>query len=59
VATALDTSNNPIGSAATVSFTVSPAVTPQTFSAPTGFGFVAAATSPATAALHKAASLKT
>lgn len=59
VATALDTSNNPIGSVATLSFTVTAAVAPQTFSAPTGFGFVAAATSPATAALHKAASVKT
>jgi hypothetical protein len=59
VATALDTSGNPIGSAATLSFTVTPAVTPQTFSAPSGFGFVAAASTPATAALHKAASVKT
>jgi hypothetical protein len=59
VATPVDTSGNPIGSPATLSFTVTPAVAPQTFSAGTGFGFVAAATSPATAALHKAASVKT
>jgi hypothetical protein len=59
VATALDTSNAPIGTPATLSFTVTPAVTPQTFNAPSGFGFVAAATSSATAALHKAASVKT
>jgi hypothetical protein len=59
VCTATDTSGNPIGAPATLSFTVTPAVAPQTFSSPTGFGFVAAATSPATAALHKAASLKT
>lgn len=59
VATAIDTSGNSIGSPATLAFTVTPAVAPQTFSAPTGFGFVASASSPATAALHKAASLKT
>jgi hypothetical protein len=59
VATALDTAGNPIGAPNTISFAVTPAVTPQTFSAPTGFGFVAAATSPATAAIHQAASVKT
>lgn len=59
VATALDMAGNPIGTPVTLSFTVTPAVVPQTFSAPAGFGFVAAATSPATAAIHKAASVKT
>lgn len=59
VATALDTSGNAIGSPVSLSFTVTPAAVPQTFSAPVGLGFVAAATSPATAAVHQAASLKT
>lgn len=59
VATALDTSGNVIGTPASFSFTVTPAVVPQTFNAPSGFGFVAAGTSSATAALHKAASVKT
>jgi hypothetical protein len=59
VATALDTSNNPIGSPASLSFTVTPAVAPQTFESPTGFGFVAASTNAATAALHQASKLRT
>lgn len=59
VASALDTSGSVIGTAASYSFTVTAAAVPQTFTAPAGFGFVAAATSPATAALHKAATLKT
>lgn len=59
VATAVDTSGNPIGSPVTLSFTVTAAVTPQTFENPTGFGFTAAATSPATAALHQQSRLRT
>lgn len=59
VATALDTSGNTIGSPANLPFNVTPAAVPQTFSAGSGFGFVAAASTPATAALHRAASIKT
>lgn len=59
VATAIDTSGNPIGTPATLSFTVTAAAPPQTFENPTGFGFVAAATSPATAALHQQSRLRT
>jgi hypothetical protein len=59
VVTPFDTSGNQIGTPATLPFTVTPAVAPQTFNAPSGVSFVAAATSSATAALHKAASVKT
>lgn len=59
VATALDTSGATIGTPASFTFNVAAAVPPATFSAPAGFGFVAAATNPATAAVHKASSLKT
>jgi len=57
VVTALDTSGNTIGTAATLPFTVPVPVPPATFSAPTGFGVTPAATSSATAALHRAASV--
>jgi len=59
IATALDTSGNPIGTPATYTFQVTAAPAAATFTAPAGIGFVAAATSTATAAVHKAASVKT
>lgn len=59
VASALDTSGAVIGTPGSYTFTVTAAVAPQTFTAPAGFGFVAAASSPATAALHRASTLKT
>lgn len=58
IATAVDTSGNPIGAPATLGFTVT-AVVPQTFSAPTGLTFTAATASAAAAAVHKANSVKT
>lgn len=59
VATALDINGVTIGTPGSYTFNVAAAVPPATFTAPAGFGFVAAATSPATAAVHKAASVKT
>jgi hypothetical protein len=59
VAVALDTSGNTIGTPATLGFTVTAATPPQTFENPTGFGFTAAATSSATAALHQQSRLRT
>lgn len=59
VATYLDVNGATIGTPASFSFTVQAAAPPATFTAAAGFGFVAAATSPATAAVHRAASLKT
>jgi hypothetical protein len=59
VATAPDTAGATIGSVGTYQFTVAAAPPAQTFTAPAGFGFVAAATSPAAAAVHAKASLKT
>jgi hypothetical protein len=58
VVTPLDTAGAVIGTPATYTFTVTPAAPAATFTAPAGFGFVAAATSSATAAIHKATSLK-
>ena len=59
VVTPTDTSGNPIGSPASLSFTVAAAVPPQTFESPTGIGFVPAATNAATAALHQQSRLRT
>lgn len=59
VATALDTSGATIGTPGTYLFTVQAAAPPSTFSAPSGFSFVPAATNSATAAVHAATSLKT
>lgn len=47
VATALDTAGATIGTPGSYTFNVAAATPPQTFSAPAGFGFVAAATSAA------------
>ena len=58
VAQAVDTSGNAIGTAITLSFTVTPVV-PQTFQAPSGFTFTAASASAAAAAVHRNASVKT
>ena len=58
VVTALDVNGATINSG-TVSFTVTAAVAPATFSVLTGATFTAAATSSATAAIHQAASVKT
>lgn len=59
IATALDTSGAPIGTPASYTFEVVAAAPPATFTAPAGIAFTAAATSPATAAVHRATSVKT
>jgi hypothetical protein len=59
VVTALDTAGATIGTPTSVSFTVAAAAAPATFTALTSATFTAAGASPAAAALHKAASVKT
>jgi hypothetical protein len=54
VQTALDTTGATIGSPGTFTFAVVAAAPPATFEAPGPVSFVAAATSPATAAVHAA-----